>query len=288
MQVSSLFRSCAAGLVLLAGAAAASGAVVLSEKPAAVVADVTTLVESKAPAIVSIKYMLKGGDEDEEGETTGVVIDGERGLVLASNNAFGGMMARFGGPSPTPSDIKVLIGDDDNGVDAKFVARDSELGLAWVELSVKPTTPLAAVDMSKSANVKLGDPIYVISQMGKFFDRAASVASGHVSALTKKPRDLVIPTIGLAATEMGMPVFTASGEVVGVLTLILPEQEEMSGSPSQMRATMRGITGNMILPAAQVVEATKRALETAANPSAEPAKEDKPAEDKPADPAEPK
>jgi S1-C subfamily serine protease len=288
MQVSSLFRSCAAGLVLLAGAAAASGAVVLSEKPAAVVADITAMVESKAPTIVSIKYILKGGEQDEEGETTGVVIDGERGLVLTSNNAFGGMMARFGGPSPTPSEIKILIGEDNNGLDAKFVARDSELGLAWVELSEKPAKALAAVDMTKSANVKLGDSLYVVSEMGKFFDRASSVAEGQVSAITKKPRDLVIPSIGLAATEMGMPVFTASGEVVGVLTLILPEQEEMSGSPSQMRATMRGITGNMILPAAQVVEATKRALETAANPSAEPAKEDKPAEAKPADAAEPK
>jgi len=262
--------------------------VALHEKPAAVTADLTALVESKAPAIVSIKYILKGGDQDEEGETTGVVVDGERGLVLASNNAFGGMMARFGGPSSTPSDIKILIGDDDNGLEAKFVARDSELGLAWVELNEKPAKPLAAADMSKSADVKLGDSLYVISQMGKFFDRASCVAEGQVSAITKKPRDLVIPSIGLAATEMGMPVFTVSGEVVGVLTLILPEQEEMSGSPSQMRATMRGITGNMILPAAQVVEATKRALETAANPVAAPAAEDKPAEAKPADGAEPK
>ncbi len=220
------------------------------------------LLAEKAPAIVSLKFILKGGEQDEESEATGFVVDGAKGLVLTSNNAFGGMAARFGGPTPTPSEIKILIGDDVNGVDAVFVARDSELGLAWVKLKDAPATPLAAIDLSKSAKTEVGDDIYTISLMGKFFDRIPAISEGHVGAITKKPRELYIPSIGLAGAEQAMPIFNGKGEVIGVSTIILPDQEEMMNQ-SGMRTIMRGITGGMILPAAEAMAATTRALETA-------------------------
>lgn len=250
------------------------------------------LIAEKAPAIVSIKFILKGGEQDEEGETTGFVIDGAKGLVLTSNNAFGGMMARYGGPAATPSDIKIMIGEDTNGVDATFVARDSELGLAWVKLKEAPTTPIAAIDLSKGAKATLGEDIYTVSLMGKFFDRVPAIAEGHVGAVTKKPRELYIPSIGLAGSEQAMPIFNGKGEVVGVSTIILPDQEEMM-NPSGMRSIMRGITGGMILPAADALEATTRALETApaegqADAAAEPAKTETKEEAKPETPAQPK
>ncbi len=220
------------------------------------------LLAEKAPAIVSLKFILKGGEQDEESETTGFVIDGAKGLVLTSNNAFGGMAARFGGPTPTPSDIKILIGDDVNGLDATFVARDTELGLAWVKLKDAPATPLAAIDLSKDTKGAVGDEIYTISLMGKFFDRIPAISEGHIGAVTTKPRQLYIPSIGLAGAEQAMPIFNSKGEVLGVSTIILPDQEEMM-NPGGMRSIMRGITGGMILPASEAMAATTRALETA-------------------------
>jgi S1-C subfamily serine protease len=274
-----------AALTSLAGVAVASELSAPAKAANADGADLSKMVAEKAPAIVSIKFILKGGEQDEEVETTGFVID-PAGLILSSNNAFGGLMARFGGPTPTPTDIKVLIGDDTQGVEAKFFARDSELGLAWVQLTTPPAKPLATIDLSKSAAAKLGEPIFEIALMGKFFDRAPSVSTGNVAAVVKKPRELVIPSIGLASGEMGMPVFNNAGELVGVTTLILPDQEEMSGSPNAVRTAMRGITGGMILPASEVVAATARAKETAAKApaptpaAAEPKKDEAPKADK--------
>jgi S1-C subfamily serine protease len=252
---------------------------------APVAGDVGAIVAEKSPAIVSIKFILKGGEQDEEVETTGFVID-PAGLILSNNNAFGGLAARFGGPTPTPTEIKVLIGEDTQGVDAKFMARDSELGLAWVQLSEAPAKPLAFVDLTKSSEAKTGEAVVQVSLMGKFFDRVPMVSTGEIAAVVKKPRELYIPSIGLAAGEMGLPVFNASGSLLGVTTLILPDQEEIMGSAGGMRSAMRGITGGMILPAKEVLAATARAKET--KPEA-PAPAEQPAPDAPADSkAEPK
>ena len=240
------------------------------------------MLDDRGPAIVSIKFILKGGEQEKEEEATGVVID-PSGLILASNLEFGGQYARMGGPTPIPSEIKVLIGDDTQGLEAKFLARDTELGLAWMQLKDAPAKPLNSVDFAKGVNAKVGDGLYVVSLMGKFFDRVPAMSEGRVSALVKKPRELVIPSFGLASTELGIPVFNEKGEVIGVTTLILPDEEEVAGIPGGMRAALRGVTRSMILPAAEVVAATKRAKETAANAPAateEPKAEEPKAEEK--------
>jgi S1-C subfamily serine protease len=231
--------------------------------------------------MVTIKFIMKGEQGEQEEEATGAMIE-PTGLVLASNNAFGGLMARMGGSAPTPTDIKVLVGDDTQGVKAKIVARDTELGLAWVQIDDAPTTPYKAIDFGGGAESKVGDSIFMVSLMGKFFDRAPMVAEGHVSAVVSKPRHLIIPSIGLAGGEFGMPIFDSNGKAVGVSTLILPDQEEMEGNPGGMRAALRGITGGMILPAKDVVAATVRAKEMAKHPEAEPKKDGADAADKPA------
>jgi S1-C subfamily serine protease len=218
------------------------------------------LVDDKAPAMVSIKFIMKGEGAEREEETTGVIIEAT-GLVLTSNNAFGGMMARFGGNAGTPTDIKVLVGDDNQGVKAKIIARDTELGLAWVQTDDQPSKPYPFVDFASGTDAKLGDPIYMVSLMGKFFDRAPMVAEAHVGAVVKKPRNLIIPSIGLAGGEFGIPVFDAAGKPVGISTLILPDQDEMEGGDP--RSALRGVTGGMVLPSKDVVEATAKAKENA-------------------------
>ncbi len=269
-QAPSIMNASRLAVALVAMLSIVGTAQALPEAAPRAAGDVATIVAEKSPAIVSIKFILKGGEQDEEVETTGFVID-PSGLILSNNNAFGGLAARFGGPTPTPTDIKVLIGEDTQGLDAKFLARDSELGLAWVQLSAAPAKPLAFVDLTKSSEGKTGEAIVQVSLMGKFFDRVPMVSTGEIAAVVKKPRELYIPSIGLAAGEMGLPVFSASGSLLGVTTLILPDQEEIVGNAGGMRSAMRGITGGMILPAKEVLAATTRAKETKPETPATPA-----------------
>jgi S1-C subfamily serine protease len=234
-------------------------------------ADFAALAKERAPAIVTIKFIMKSEQGEEEDETVGTLI-AKDGLIITSNLAFGGMMAMMGQAAPTPTNMKVMIGEDTLGVDAKLIARDSELGLAWVRIEKPASEGYPFVDFATGTKAKLGDAVFSVQKLGKYFDRTPSIAEARIAAITTKPRELLIPTIGMAGGEMGLPVYNASGAPIGLSTLVLPEREEMEGGG--MRSFMRGMSGGMILPAAQVVDATKRAIESAAaQPIAQPAEE---------------
>lgn len=278
MLVKSAVMSVAFGLVSVAGAAPALAMNASAIHDGEARLSSAQLAEKVAPAIVTVKFILKG-EQDIESEALGVMVDSS-GLVLLANEAFQGPFGPFG-PAQTPSEIKVLVGDDNTGVDAKVFARDSELGLAWVKTDKAPDSPYAVVEFAADAKAAIGDPISSVTLMGKFFDRAPSVSSGVVNSVTKKPRALYIPSIGFAGVEQGLPVFNAGGQAIGVTTFIFPDQDELRGTPGGPQVLLRGTFRIMVLPAAEVIEATKRAKETGKPeepPAAKPNEEDQKAD----------
>lgn len=239
------------------------------------------LLKDRTPAIVTIKFTLKvnmggmfgGGEQEEESEVNGVMID-EKGLVLCSNtqlSGFIGMMRQFmgemgGNITATPTDLKILVGDDTEGRDADIVARDTELDLAWVRMKEPGDQKYAFVDFAQSAVPKVGQQVYALRRMGKFFARCAVAADGRIAGTTAKPRDLYVPAGNVGAAH-GLPVFLADGKPVGVVVMQVPEGEGAAGNPMAMLGRLSGMQDMMsglILPAAEVVKATQRALETAA------------------------
>lgn len=278
-SVISSLRSGTAAMVLAAGMV---GALAPASASAADHADAAatykSIADTKAATVVTIKFVLKismgGSDEERETEIPGVMIE-PTGLIMASNLQLGGVseaMRSFMAPgmSMTPKDIKVLVGDDIEGVDAKLIARDSELDLAWVQIEKKPETPYAAVDFATGKPASLGQTLFTVERLGKFFDRAPSVSDFRVGALPTKPRKLILAGERLNA-PLGTPVFAADGTVVGVTILQLPSREEMEAE----QGMMGGQRGVVVLPADQVVDAIKRAKEAAASgkPVDEPAAE---------------
>jgi len=230
----------------------------------------TKLTEAKSPAIVTIKFVLKismgGSDEERETEIAGVMID-EGGMVMASNLQLGGVseaMRSFmsQGMSMTPKDIKVLVGEDTEGVEAKLVARDSELDLAWVQISKKPEKPYASIDFSAGTKAVQGQTLYSLERLGKFFDRTPTVNSFEVGAIVSKPRKLFVPSERLGA-GLGTPIFSSDMTVIGVTVLQLPSKEELEAEQGMMGAS-RGV-GEVILPCEDVASAIKKAKEAAAS-----------------------
>jgi hypothetical protein len=226
------------------------------------------LAESRSPSVVTIKFVLKismgGSDEERETETAGVMIE-SGGLVMASNLQLGGIsesMRSFMSPgmSMTPKDIKVLVGDDTEGVEAKVIARDSELDLAWVQIEKKGDKTFAAIDFANAGKVAPGQTLYSVERLGKFFDRASTINDFRIGAVVTKPRKLYIPSERLSA-GLGTPIFAADGTPVGVSVLQLPSKEEMEAEQNMM-GSQRGL---VILPAEEVVAATARAKEAAAS-----------------------
>lgn len=267
----------AAALVLLASSMFASPAMAATTTVAAP-GTAKSIVEKHSAALVHVKFVLKiegmGQDREMPEEISGIMIE-DSGLVLVSNFQTGGMASMMGGGSmsATPREIKVLVGDDQEGVDATLIARDSEADLAWVKITDPKGKKYDAIDFSKGAAPELGDELIFVGRKGKYFDRVPFVQFNRVEAIAKKPRHLYL----VETQAYGSPVFTAEGAPVGVVIFQTPNREESEGG---MDSSDRG--GLAILPAADIMTATVRAKEAAASgkpvdpPAAKPAGEAKP------------
>lgn len=232
------------------------------------------IVDKYAPAVVTLKFVLKtsgmGEDAEEEQEVLGLIVE-ETGLVLTSNVLLGGIpeaqkasMAGRGGFNRSPKDLKVLIGDDHEGVEAKLVARDSELDLAWVQISDAAGKKFAFVDLSRSVKVGLGDGLVCVQRFGKIHDRDPVLAEGRVRAIINRPRRLIVPGTDMQYAVAG-PIFTVRGELVGVGALQFASSDEMralsDGVPDLL--SMSVMRAALVLPAEDVLLATERGKEAA-------------------------
>lgn len=247
------------------------------------------LLDDNAERIVTVKYILKtgaggAGDDESESELTAVMIDA-KGIILCSNTQLGGyrgmMMRMSGGDSAvTPTDIKVLIGDDVEGIDGELIARDTELDLAWIRIKEPGDRRFNAIDLAAGIEAKVGDRLLALRRMGKFFGRALVVNEGYVGGSTRKPRELLIPA-GDIGTALGLPVFSTEGRVIGLSVVQMPSPEDMAADPTGGA----GSVGALILSAEDVVKATRRAMEVVAD-SPKPAGDEKPAGDPEVKPTE--
>jgi hypothetical protein len=238
--------------------------------------DIPGLAREKGAALVTLKFVLKvsgpmvDGEEESETEVTGVMID-PKGVVLCSNTqlaGFVGMIKKMMGPmgsqiNATPTDLKVLVGDDTEGKEAELIARDTELDIAWVKIKEPGDKPYDHIDLAKSAKLEVGQPIAIVRRMGKFFNRATVVTESRIGGTTSKPRTLYIPSSTMGMT-LGLPVFSATGELLGVMVSQTPESDEGDFNPLAMLSMLSDMQDSMtglILPATDVARATTRALE---------------------------
>lgn len=226
-------------------------------------ADFQKLLDDKTPAIVTVKYVLKTkarwGESESEREVTGALIAAD-GLVLCANSQLGGgPWLRGSGSAAIPTDIKILIGDDTEGLDAKLIARDSELDLAWLRVGEPGEKKLPFISLRNSAKPEIGERIYSVTRLAKYFDRVPVVREARLGGVAQKPRKLFVPSGGSASP--GLPVYNAKGQVIGVSVSQMPDAEEMESAGGFLGGGF--FAGALILPADEVRKATERALESA-------------------------
>jgi hypothetical protein len=234
---------------------------------------------AQADALVTLKYVLSvkamGNEQEIENETTCLMIDAQ-GLVLCSNVELGGTVALMGqifgggaGISTTPKQIEVLVADETDGRPASLVARDTDRDLAWIQLDDAPEEPLSYLDFGDNATLNLGDPFFRLRRMHPHFGRATLVEEGTIGAVVEKPRHLLAvsnPTQG----GFGTPVFNSAGKLVGLTVLQSPSAEDGSSTQVQTSAILgntaqlQDMVAGLILPASEIVKATRLARESLA------------------------
>ena len=202
-------RTALAGLAVAGGAGlSSSSARADGPPPAAAAVDYEGQLAAKAPAIVSVKYLAVFDASNEYPATAhGVVVD-PSGLVLLANENFGDASVKI-------RDIHVIVGSDPKEWAAILVARDTALDLAWVQIVDLEGKSLAAIDLEKGRDPKLGENLFGVTRAGRGFDYAPALKRCYVTSRIESPR-LVWDFDG-EFKESGLPVFDATGAPVAVI-----------------------------------------------------------------------
>jgi S1-C subfamily serine protease len=273
------------------------------------------LVTRHAPAIVSIKAVLKtetkfggqGQAQESRVNVTGVAVTPE-GLVMISNTPFSpmrmlemmGMPAEMTGEmgmKATPTSLKVVIGKEDKEYDAFLAATDTNLDLAFIQIEGLGDRKLPCVDFGAGTSALVGQRVIQINRLSRGYDYAPFFQTARVNGEIGKPRAAWM--LEGDVTTFGLPVFSMSGDVIGVLTTIPSGVKEQGSADSfGLGMVMRMMgggggapSGAFVLPSsvvkALVEQAKSRAVEVAAErakPKPKPATPTKPATKPPAKP----
>jgi hypothetical protein len=251
------------------------------------------LAKSQA-AVVTVKLAIKqsmsfgGRDSKSEtkSETTGTIID-PSGLTVVSLattdpggmmkdsyaraiTARGGDMSQFKFDSEL-SDVKIVL-PDGTEMAADVVLRDKDLDLAYLRPSEKPAKPLAFIDLKRDAKSQILDEVIVVNRLNQAANRVTAISVGRIEAIVDKPRTFYLLGQSMWSYSLGAPVFSLDGKLVGVLFLrtAKTQADQMSGFMFNNLSQMGMMP--VILPASDIVDGVKQALEAKA-----PAPEEKPA-----------
>lgn len=196
-------------------------------------------------------------------EATGTVID-PSGLTVLSLSAtdptrvykrmMGGTDMGFTMESEL-ADVKILL-DDGSEVSSKVVLRDDDLDLAFIQPEEIPAEPMAAVDLTQSAEPRLLDEVIFLNRLGRVAGRAYAVSIESIEAVVNKPRTFYIPGRKESSASLGSPVFALDGKIIGVT--LLRTITSVGGGGSLFGDRMENVTP-IILPAGDVLEAAEQA-----------------------------
>jgi S1-C subfamily serine protease len=219
-------------------------------------------------AVVTVQVVLKMSvsGANKSGETrqeiTGTVVDPSGLTVVALSAAdpsdmYQRMLSEQGSQNKLEmevTDLKILL-DDGTEVPAEIVLRDKDLDLAFIRPKSKPSTPMTAVDLSKSAPAQLLDEVITLNRLNSAAGRAYAASVERISAVIQKPRTFYIPDSSMTATTLGSPAFALDGKVVGLF--VMRAVSSKSGGNRNVRDNMTSI----ILPAEDVLKGAKQAPE---------------------------
>lgn len=197
------------------------------------------LIERRAPAIVSVKFVLRWGEREVPQEARGTLVDPSGILVLSD--------AWMGEGDAKAQDLKVLFGTDPKEWPAVLVARDRILHVAFLQvIGLEKAVP--AIDLTQGAEVKIGQDLHSVWRDVRGFDYAPGLKRHYVSGRVEKPR--LLWALAGDAIDAGMPLFDAEGRPVG-----LASQQESSAGTEEEDAESRVFA----LPLADVLRSLEQA-----------------------------
>ncbi len=220
-------------------------------------------------AVVTVPVVLKlsqGSNSREiKQEITGTVVD-PSGLTVVSLSACDPtVLTRRASPDSKVdsevSDIRILL-EDGTELPAEIAIRDEDRDLAFIRPKTKLEKDklLTAIDLSASDQAQVLDEVIALNRLNKAASRAYSASLERIAAVVQKPRTLYIPDSTATSTTLGCPAFTADGKVLGIFVIRLVS----AGGTDRANVTP------IVLPAADVLNGVKQAMDAKAEPEKKP------------------
>jgi S1-C subfamily serine protease len=249
-----------AGFALLAGAVRADD---IADKGLAIF-DKNQHAVVTVQIVVKVSYSASGRTsppQEAKEEATGTVID-PSGLTVLSLSAcdpaeLSGRLSADYKIETEINDVKILL-DDSTELPAEIVLRDKDLDLAFVRPKAKPSSPMPAVDLSKSSPAGMLEQLVTLNRLSSAASRAHSVSLERISAVIRKPRTIYIPDSMMTSTTLGSPAFSLNGNLVGLFVM------RAVGSGGGGGRNIRENLTTIILPAEDILKAAKQAPEAKA------------------------
>ncbi len=225
------------------------------------------------PLVVHVKALIKteitveGEKQDSEdwSEMLGVIADPD-GLVVVQVLPF---VSSDPEETRTPLDVKVTIEGDALDHPAFLAAKDSKLGLAFLQIEGLADRKLAAVDFTGAIEPRVGQEVVSVGRGGEELDFVTYFELARVCGKLKRPQRGWLLS---GDTEgYGLPAFTLAGELAGFLTSIAAIQAdgEAPDEEDYFRALLPASTVKGVIDAARRI-AAQMAIERATGKKATP------------------
>ena len=220
------------------------------------------ILKSRSEPIVTVRFVLeaefRGQKREIRSDMRGAVVDAS-GLIVISRESISSPNAMM---KVTPVEFKVVIGKEEKEYDAFIAAKDTKLGLTFLQIRDLGDRKLVGVDFDGVAKPTIGQKVVSVNRMSKGFDFAPYFSVGRVIGRIKKPRKAWVTNLN---TALALPIYSLDGQLVGFMGAIDPSGEG-------------GVEGVFILPAKVVKGLIRPALAQAAERLAE-VKEETPKKD---------
>jgi S1-C subfamily serine protease len=205
-------------------------------------------------AVMKVSASGRGAAREAKQDLTGVVID-PSGLIVIALSAVdpSDLYRRLSEEYKQDievSEVKIML-EDGTEAPAQIVLRDTDLDLAFLRLKTKPTSPMAAVDLSKSSPAQVLDEVVALNRLKRGAGRAYAATVERISAVVQKPRTFYIPETSITETSLGSPAFSLDGNVLGLFV--------MRAVNAQGAGNVRDSLTAIILPAEDVLKAAAQA-----------------------------
>lgn len=223
------------------------------------------IFDNNKAAVVTLEVVLKtsfssggrsSGPNETKNEITGTVID-PSGLTVVALSAcdpsefYRRMQSEYKVETEI-NDLKILM-EDNTEIPSEIVLRDKDLDLAFIRPKIKPSQPMACVDLAKATSAGLLDEVITLNRLNRAAARVHSASVERISGIISKPRTIYLPDRTMTATGLGSPAFALNGNIVGLFVM-----RTVSGAGER---SMRENATTIILPAEDILKAAKQAPE---------------------------